>query len=81
MSQMLLQFGGHSTVGLCLPKDMCGPAEDARCEMGCTTHQGQAQCTCNLCATLAVSVCVYVWGVAARQLAAVQMPLLCGLCA
>lgn len=37
-------------MGLCLPKDMCGPAEESRCEMGCITSGGQAQCTCNLCA-------------------------------
>ena len=35
-------------MGLCLPKDMCGAAEDANCEMGCITRDGQAQCTCDL---------------------------------
>ena len=44
-SVLLVQLGGHTSTGICLPINQC-KKDQGGCEYGCTTDEGKAVCSC-----------------------------------
>ena len=42
---LLVQLGGHTSTGICLPINQC-KKDQGGCEYGCTTDEGKAVCSC-----------------------------------